>query len=400
MQLRKNNIVLLISFVFCVTVNAQKFSVKAKLDAVTGTGFYAVNITPQLSSYVAKDFSDLRIADEQGKFVPYILRGTQPAFSTHDYIKLPVIKNELTDSGRSILIIQNSSAEKISMIALILRNAAVTRTATISGSDDMQSWFTIDEDINFQKEFVTDSDKYVQTIQFPTSSYKYLKIVIDNRKNNPLNIIETGMYIDVEHKPALSYLTNPIAAFTQTDSTDNVSYVKVNQHASYNFDRIRLSIKGPHFYKRDIDVITNEGVSSFELVSGKDAVFDLPDCNDTSFLIKIYNGDNPALTVDSVLTEQESKQAVAYLEAGKEYHLLMHDSSAVKPVYDLRQFQDSISYNIPALNITSFENLNSAVSVTSISISSKWIWPAIIIMLVVLGFFTVRLIKEVDKKKA
>ncbi len=398
--MRKNNIIVLTLVAFCATTNAQSFSVKAKLDAVTATGFYAVNITPQLSSYVAKDFRDLRIADDKGKFVPYILRTTQPAFSAHDYIRLSIIKNELADSGRSILVIQNTDTRKISMIALMLRNAAVTRTATISGSDDMQSWFTIDEDINFQKEFITDSDKYVQTIHFPTSSYKFLKIVIDNRKNNPLNIIEAGMYIDVEHKQSLSYLTNPASAFTQTDSTDNISYVKTGQHASYHFDRIRLLIKGPHFYKRNVDVITSEGISSFELVSGKDAVFDLPDCNDTNFIIKIYNGDNPVLTVDSVLTEQESKQAVAYLEPGKEYYLLMHDSTAVKPVYDLRQFQDSISYNIPALNIISFENINSNKPTAGETFSSKWIWPAIIIMLIVLGFFTVRLIKEVDKKKA
>jgi hypothetical protein len=398
MQLLKNNIVTFISFVFCVASSAQKFSVKASLDSVNGTGFYSVDVTPQLSSYVAKDFRDLRIADAKGKFVPYILRTAQPAFSTNDYVELPIIKNELADSGRSVLIIQNNDSKKISMIALVLRNAAVTRMAAISGSDDMQSWFTIDEDINFQKEFITDSDKYVQAIQFPTSSYKYLKIVIGNGKNNPLNIIEAGMYVNVEQKPVVSYTTNPAPVFTQTDSTDNVSYLNVHQHASYHFDRIRLLIKGPHFYKRDVDVITREGSSSFELISGKEAVFDLQDCNDGSFLIKIYNGDNPVLTVDSVFTEQEDQQLVTYLESGKAYYLLMHDSSAVKPVYDLKQFKDSIPYDIPALGVVSFENLDTNQQNIE-GLSAKWIWPVIIIMLVVLGFFTVRLIKEVNNKK-
>jgi hypothetical protein len=399
MQLLKNNIIFLTSFLFCVATSAQKFSVKAKLDTVPKAGFYSIDITPQLGSHVAKDFRDLRIADDQGKFVPYILRTTQPVFATQDYTRLPVIKNELEDSGRSVLVIQNNSAQKISGIALRLRNAAVTRTAAISGSDDMHSWFTIYEDINFQKEFVTDSDKYVQTIHFPASSYRYLKIVVDNGKNNPLNIVEAGMYTEVEHNTNLPYTTNPLPVIHQTDSSDNITYLNVRQPAFYQFDRIGLLIKGPHFYERNMDIITSEGISSFELSSDKKPVFDLQDCNDSSFSIKIFNGDNSALLVDSVLTEQENRQIVTYLEAGKGYYLLMHDSSAVKPLYDLRQFKDSIPYNIPELHIISFEKLN-ATRQNAEGISTKWIWPAIIVMLIVLGFFTARLIKEVNNRKA
>ena len=91
-------------------------------------------------------------------------------------------------------------------------------------------------------------------------------------------------------------------------------------------------------------------------------------------------------------------QLVTYLEAGKNYDLLMHDAAAQKPVYDLRQFQDSIGYTIPALRITRFEQVNAAQS-NHAAISKKWIWPVIIIMLVVLAFFTVRLTREVGKRK-
>lgn len=393
----KNNILVLISFI-CATAAAQNFSVKAKLEAVDKSGFYSINITPQLSSYITGDFRDLRIADNKEKFVAYIVRTTQPVFSARNYITLPVIKNALADSGRSELILQNNDARKISVIALILKNAAVSRTATINGSDDMDHWFTIDEDIYFQKQFVTGSDKYVQTIRFPTSTYKYLKIVIENRKNNPLNIIEAGIYADAEHTATLSYITNPVPAFNQKDSSDNITYLKIRQAASCHFDRIRLFIESPHFYKRNIDIVTSESTTSFELVSGKETPFNVETCNDTSFLIKIYNGDNPALKVDSVFTEQENKQIVTYLEAGKIYYLLMHDSSAINPVYDLKQFKDSISYDIQSLNIVSFEKLNTGKPGTGILVSKNWIWPVIIAMIIILVFFTVRLTKAVNTK--
>jgi hypothetical protein len=396
-QTKKFNTSVLISFLFCASTAAQHFSVKARLDTVTRSGFYSIAVTPQLSSYVETGFSDLRITDDKGKIVPYLLRTASPSFSTQDYAKLPIVKNELADSGRTVLILQNIAQQKISNIALLLRNAAVTRTATISGSDDLTQWFTIDEDIYFQKTFATDSDRYIQTIQFPASSYKYLKIAIDNRKNNPLNIIEAGIYTNVVSAAAQSYINNPAPAFYQTDSSDNNSYLHITQHAPYHIERMRLSIKAPRFFKRDIDVITSNGISSFELISGKEQFFELPSFNDTGFLIKIYNGDNPAVQVESVLTQQENLQMVAYLEGDKNYSLLMHDPAAQKPVYDLKQFQDSIGYTIPALRLTRFEQVNAAQSGQA-GISKKWIWPVIIIMLAVLAFFTVRLTREVGKR--
>lgn len=351
MQRIRTNLFILVALVYCGFAGAQNFTAKGNLSAVNKNGFYAITVTPQLSGYVATDFRDLRIADEKDKFVPYIIRSTQQVFSAYNYFKLSIIKNELADSGRSVLIIQNNDARNISAIALLLRNAAVTRTATISGSDDGNRWFTIDEDIYFQKQSVTDTDKYVQTIQFPNSTYKYLKIVIGNGKNNPLNITEAGIYADAVAS-APSYLTNPAPSFHQTDSTDAITYLTVQQSAGYHFNRIRLLVKGPHFYKRSIDIITNTSTSSYELVSGKANIFDVEPANDSAFLIKIYNGDNPALQVDSVITEEESQQVVTYLEAGKAYHLLMTDPSAAKPVYDLKQFKDSIGYDIPSLKVT------------------------------------------------
>ncbi len=76
----------------------------------------------------------------------------------------------------------------------------------------------------------------------------------------------------------------------------------------------------------------------------------------------------------------------------------MHNSSAIKPVYDLRQFSDSIPATIPKLNVLAFEKINAATVKTGGFFSSKWIWPVIIIMIAVLAFFTVRLTREVNKR--
>src|SRR6185436_7211871 len=107
MMLLKTNCVVFLSFLLCAAVHGQHFSVKGKLEPVNKTGFYTVNITPELSADMATDFRDLRIADEDEKVIQYILTTDQPSFINHNYSPLPILRNEVTDSGRSVLIVEN-----------------------------------------------------------------------------------------------------------------------------------------------------------------------------------------------------------------------------------------------------------------------------------------------------
>ncbi|HEX5154714.1 MAG TPA: hypothetical protein VFW07_24875 [Parafilimonas sp.] len=395
----KWNSLLLCLLLVCFTARAQQFKEKASLQPITATGFYSINISPRLSSYVAVDYRDLRIADNNNKFIPYLIISKQSSFPEQQYNKLPIVKNELSDNGRSVLIIKNEERIKISSLALLIRNAAVNRNATISGSDDSVHWFTITENINLKREAVAEADRYVQTVDFPISSYTFLKIVIDNRRNNPLNVMEAGSFMNDGQMETNSYVINPSPSFIQTDSSDNNTYLSVHQNAAYHVNRITLQIKTPGFYERNVDIINTSGIAGFTIRSGNISNFDLPTFNDTSWLIKIYNGDNPSLKINSIKLEQETQKMIAYLQAGSKYHLLMHDPAAIKPVYDLELFKDSVPKTLPQLEIASFEKIDnkSSVAENKFFISSAWLWPLIIVVLATLGFITYRLTKEMSK---
>ena len=385
--------------VACCCAGAQNFTEKANLQTITGSGFYSIPVTPELSSYATVNYSDLRIADDKNRFVPYIIISNRPSFITHNYSRLPIIKNELTDSGHSRLIIKNGRHEKISSLALLIRNAAVNRYATISGSDDQHNWFSILENINLEDRGGLDTDKYVQTINFPPSSYRFFKIIINNRNNNPLNIIEAGRYIDSEYRMENNYVVNPSPVFVQKDSSDNNTYINVHQNAAYHIEKISLQIESQGFFERDAEIINRSGIASFKIRTGNIPGLKLPAFNDTNWSIKIYNGDNPPLKINFISLQQQPRNIVAYLQAAKNYHLLMHDSTATKPVYDLQKFEDSIPSNPPQLDIVSFETIKPASAVISkMTLSSTWLWTLIIVVLITLGFVTYRLTKEMSKK--
>src|SRR5579862_7795381 len=78
-----------------------QFRNTAKIDSVIKPGFYAIDITPVLSGLVKTDFSDLRIVDEAGNQVPYLLGNSLPTMDTTLLRTLKIIQNTLNDSGQS-----------------------------------------------------------------------------------------------------------------------------------------------------------------------------------------------------------------------------------------------------------------------------------------------------------
>lgn len=55
-------------------IHAQSsFSMRATLERVPASGFYAINVSPELSAYVQVDFRDIRVLDGAGAQVPFII---------------------------------------------------------------------------------------------------------------------------------------------------------------------------------------------------------------------------------------------------------------------------------------------------------------------------------------
>jgi len=378
---------------------AQQFKIRASLQSADKTGFYSIDVTPELSALTGTGFSDVRIADEQENFVPYIIRPKTSVFYQNNYDRFNIISNTQTDSGRSALIIENTKLQTVNNIALVIRNASVNRMANISGSDNGRDWFTIAESLRLENSYSDSADRYIQNIDFPLSSYRYFKMIIDNGKHDALNILEAGKYLQEEKTQTLNlYTLNPAPGFTQVDS-NSTSFVSIRQLFNYHVDKINIHVKGPKFFKREIEVETRFSSQNFFISSDSVFTFYVNPLNDKNILIKIYNGDNPPLTITSVTTEQRTQQIVTYLEAGKNYHLLLKDSLVKSPSYDLQQFSDSIQQNVPSLKVLAITDNHQPVAAKATSQWKNWLWPVMIIVLVVVGLFTLRLAKEVQKKQ-
>lgn len=379
---------------FHVAVHAQQYNSTATLNSVKQTGFYQIAVTPPLSSLAKLDLSDLRIMDDKKRQIPYVIIAPQPSFSKTSYQKLTIQQYEKTDSGQSLLVIDNPTLESIYAIALLIKNTSASRVAFISGSDDNNNWFTVAENVLLEPHTSADKDRFVQILRFPKSSYRYIKIRLRNGANDPLNILEAGRYFSVQSSADYPFLVNPGFAFNQTDSANQHSYINVEHVEAYPINRVIVKVKGPPFFKRQVTITTsNNQVNQFEITDSV-SVFYLPQVKTNRLVMDINNGDNLPLTITSVTTEQIQKKLITYLVADQSYSLHFNDSTAVAPQYDLAYFKDSLPENIPTLQfgaITTIIKPNQS--------SANWLWPAIIGAIVVLGGLTFKLTKEFQQKQ-
>jgi len=385
---------------------AQGFKVKAPLDAVTETGFYKIPVTPELTTYAKADLSDIRIAADSSVFVPYINRSEIKKPSQDAFISCPILSTA-TEGKYTMAVVKNASDSGTASLSFIIANTAVQRRTALSGSDDNNNWYIIDDAIWLTRSYRNNDGNFIQTLSFPFSKYKYFRLKIYNGSSDPLKIVSAGIFKNPDTATVPGYVTNPAASFIQKDSSNHNSYIIIKNKTPYLTGRIALDVTGPKFYDRAATAYVlysaadssriNEPVASFTISSGKPCIFNINSQRAYTIIIDISNKDNPPLRVTGVTTSQEQQYLVAYLEKGKNYSLLAGNADADAPQYDLSHFKENIPAVIPTLNYGTFAPVKIARAVTTPPAKNYWLWPTIIIAVILLSFLTYRLMNDMKK---
>ncbi|WP_290307502.1 DUF3999 family protein [Mucilaginibacter flavus] len=403
MSLRKNSIVL--TALFCgltLAASAQKtFKYGAALQKADSTGFYRINLQPAFIAKAKGDMADIRITDAKGNFVPYIQAGSLPQKDQKSFVVFNTIDARLpTDTGTTY-VVENKTGLPLDRLWIKLQNTAVQRKVNLVGSDDLKQWFAIQENIPLQEAVQNSEGTYMQSLSFPASSYRYLKLLVDDKNKTPIKFLQAGVY--TAYAAMLAYTPIPGLTFTRADS-NKITFINIKLNDNYQVNKLHLNITAPKYFKRSVIIYQviggyKEAVLEAELNSIKN--------NDLLFAakakqlqIQISNGDNQPLAISDIKAYQSDEYIISYLEGKQSYHLLAGDSTAQAPEYDLKFFADSIKDNIPAIN-------HQAIVKNTVAIAEKpkaakdytvLIWLAIIAAVGVLLLLTLKMVKEVGKK--
>jgi len=392
----------------CCFAQTDGYKFYCKLDSVKTSGFYNIEFTSELNALLKTDYSDIRIVNDSGKWVPHVLHvtvyeNTGKAVSRN----LKFSMSENTASNTELIIEKGENI--MSGLGLMISNTAAERFCTLSGSNDKNNWFVINDSILLHPIPDDNATENIMNINFPASSYLYYKIVIHNRNKDPFNIKAVVANTAITY-PLKKIINNPSTQLIQKDS-GKISYIKVIQQQPYQFDFINLQLSGVKYYNRQVELyvpldavhsFSNPGrlLHTFMASNNSTLQFKIPLTKTIVFYLLIKNEDNLLLVVDTVTTSCSHHYITAYLEKGNSYRLITDNQKALLPEYDLSNLTTKIPDSITSLGFGKLIAFHEPKDDLTKANNNKWfLWASIAAALVILLVFTTKMMKEVDKRK-
>jgi len=244
----------LLLFAFVNLTIAQQRT-QAKLAAIDQDGLHEIKIPHTIRSFSKNDLSDFRIFDSKQNEVPYFMRQKNTYTSTNKFRTFKISSKTMVKDTSSTLIFENPY-ERINKLVLSIANYDGSKTFKLSGSDDQNQWFGLDNQqtiTNLQDRSKTSIDK---TILFPLCSYRFLKIEFNDRNSLPINVLKIGSASSVIERLKLNDI--PIRSKNiSTDAKQKKTKIHVTFEQKEYLDYLNIKITEPQRYKRQIRVYKN-----------------------------------------------------------------------------------------------------------------------------------------------
>jgi hypothetical protein len=384
-----------------VWAQQDSFSYRAPLDTIRSAGWYRISLTPEIIAKCKADLADARIVDPNGKFVPCVLQSDLPLLTKEGFCEFPILLSQKEIDTYTNAEVRNISPRPVNSLLVYIRNTGVRRSFTLSGSDDRDHWYMIRDHIALEPSGADSTTYDIQRIDFPASNYKYFKILQEG-KGLPLKIIKVGIATRVSARPGGFITPDPV--LSRKDS-GNYSYIKLAYKEPYLTDRLDLVISSPALYKRKARIYDNESQSYGENVVLEPAhhFYLLPPFKTHEIMLEIDNADNPPLVIEKAFTSQFNRYLLSYLQPGVGYQLLLGNSHATAPEYDLKYFADTISQDPPAILPGTLTSVNKTARATikepSRDYKGVYLWAAIIAVLLLLIWLCLNMLKSIRESR-
>ncbi|SFW60894.1 hypothetical protein [Chitinophaga sancti] len=374
------------------TAVSKDFSWQAVTDKVQRSGFYNILLDPKLMACSeTADYTDFRIYQDLKTEVPYLFKKEILHTDIAGIRSFTVIENKPVIHGTSSFIFSNETGHPVDYVTLSVKNTWTSKFMNVTGSNDLKKWYGLVPEFSF--------DPSRPQINLPLTDYKYIRLLINDSLEAPLNITGAGQYYNEQKS------TSPLSVFCSGMTISNANKtttIKLAFAHQYVIDNLSFNITAPALYKRQAWV----NGESFTLSSGQANEIALQQAVKTDTLvIRIDNQDNPPLKIQDVNAWQVPRYLTAYLEEGKSYLILTGNPGLAAPNYDLSFFADSLNRELPRIVVANeqMKHINKPASVAekgfTLFTSKLWIWIAIIGIIALLGFMAFRMLRDMQEKK-
>lgn len=391
---------LLLLLTLSTTCFAQ-FTYERKISDVTQPGWYQLTLPDAVFPKLRPDFADIRIfASNDTIEVPYMLKIAEDEVTRTAITLKPF--NQSRKGSAYYFTVKLNRTEPVNAVTLEFDQENYDSEVVVEGSNNQQEWFKLHTSRIISIANSPVNYRY-NHVHFPNTNFTFLRFTI--LKGAALKLNEVKFYQTTTTKGAFTEVANTLRANTIDKQSE--FYLTFNQPVLLS----RLSIEpapAQQFYRSVqidwlADSITSEKGVHYNyqtLYTGVISSFQQDTFQFTpqvvhKIRITIYNQDNPPIQLTKVMGWTPQVTLVTRLQPGA-YTLRYGAANVFHPNYDIDHFIKDIPETVPKLQLSSeLKPQQSTVAESNPWFKNKiWMWAAIGLIVAILGFFTMRMMRE------
>lgn len=410
-------VIVLISVLFAFRVSAQlnTYDYYREIKPVSENGFYKLKI----GSGVIDRPGHYRVF-EIGKDtleVPHIIEEYDNSTYDKSYFRyLNIVDKSYIANKSSYATLVVDSGLTYSSVYLNFSAPEFFKNVTLEGSDDNKNWKTIIENEKVFHYFRPPFDHYYRNkISFSPVTFKYIRVITEDNDSPKLDISSAYIPLTEEVSNGDGELL-PTGLIRTEDKEKKQTVIECSFRRMYFIGCLQIKVENEMPYRREVEVefLTQNTGNDKWVVFGRSVIsssssnkiyFKNYSSRDENFKtikmrIIIHNLDDRPLgniAIDAFTHEEILK---CKLEKDKKYVLAYGKNNDALPQYDLQYFKNAIPLNLKYVETDAEKKISHAIPVVQEPLfgNKLWIWIALTAGVLLIGIFTLKLLKQEDKQ--
>lgn len=386
----------------------DQYNFKQQLNGIENQ-WHKVVLPNTIFNKISHDFSDIRIygisANNDTIEVPYIFHLDQGETDINE-ISFEVINQSRKGNLHYFTFVVNGD-KALNKIELDFKQQNFDWKANLEGSPNQKEWFTILENYRILSIKNELTDFQFTQLSFPKSSYRYMRLAINTNEKPILSEAK------LSHKTIIDgmYRNYPINHFSrEEDKKNKQTTINLQLESDLPLSHLKFDITDDVDYYRTVTIKyladsfeTQKGwkYNYFTLTTGtlnsiEENEFAFSSAIVQKLRVIINNHDNEPLSINSIEAKGYLHTLVARFTEPANYFLTFGNKSARRPIYDISRFSDKIPEDLESLELGEVEIIEheETPETEPLFINETWLWLVMIIIIIMLGWFSLRMINK------
>ncbi len=287
---------------------------------------------------------DLRLYDDAGNEVPYLIERPVPVEKIIQNVKSFHVS--LTTSNTAI-VLETGLTRPLDDVVLETPAGSFIKAVRVEGSTDLKQWQTLEQG---QPIFRQPDGVNRLHVSFPTSSWPWLRLTVDDQRSQPIPFTGAHIRVAVTEPAPTEWL--PVTIAERSENPGETRLALNLGAANLSLTAVQIQTAEPLFSRQVTFAVPQVSEDSIrEQTIGRGAIYRVAiegqppveslsapmesQVHSRELLLFIHNQDSPPLPITAVRVERRPVYLVFLARQAGAYHLLTGNSQCAAPRYDL-----------------------------------------------------------------